>query len=812
MNPLALMFCLGVFTLVAQMVVTREMMTLCLGNELTLSVVFTVWLLAIGAGAWLGRRWARGTAEPRLMRGVVAPMFWLAVVLPAAVVGLRMAGGLVRGGAGEYPSLTGVVTVAFLSLVPLCLPAGLVFPPACQVLLLRRKPGAVGVVYAVEAAGSFVGGAAVSFLLVERLGALQSAVLASAVALLGASLGARGRGVRRGTALAAGLLAVLALYPGGLDRAEFATAEARWRSLGVVRAAAAGQDSASLVASLDTRYQNLALVESAGHYTLYGDGRVLFAFPDKIGAENAIHFIMAQNPAARRILLVGGNPLDDLPELFRYPVDRVVYVELDPGIERLLRRTVPHLYAQATGDRRFVAVHDDAPRFARRCREQFDAILVRAPEPLTANLNRYYTREFYADLRRILAPAGFVYTAVEGSERLEEEAARTVASVFGALRSVFGNVRVTAGTPVQFFAGTAESPLTFDRQTLRERSRGVLRGESLPSYFRPEYFLDADEIAPDKVAARRARLEAARVPPNTMERPVSFYYNLVLWSRFSGSRIESLLRGAETLRPAVLCAVVMAFGLAGLGWGVVRKRHPRGGKVSDHSRPTECFETGPTVGREWLSRRNLPAASGRDENNDRRGDDPVGASGGLKAIAVSFVALAGFCGVAGEMLCLYVFQAVHGYVYSVMGFMVGLFMLGSVAGARVARRADQCAAAGVVQILVALQLGMAAVTLLLPWLGGLIPFGAGFGGRVEAPGLLYAVVAFFGVRLAQLAGAADGAAAGVIDAADYAGSAIGGILVGLLFVPVFGLRSACVVLASILFAGMLWGMGLLRRL
>ena len=42
-----------------------------------------------------------------------------------------------------------------------------------------------------------------------------------------------------------------------------------------------------------------------------------------------------------------------------------------------------------------------------------------------------------------------------------------------------------------------------------------------------------------------------------------------------------------------------------------------GGKVSDHSRPTETQETALPVGREWLSTRNLPAASGQNENGLR---------------------------------------------------------------------------------------------------------------------------------------------------------------------------------------------------
>jgi len=66
MNILAAMFCLGVYTLLAQMLVTRELSVLCLGNELTIGIVFSVWLVLAGAGARLYKSGAYGCGTSNL--------------------------------------------------------------------------------------------------------------------------------------------------------------------------------------------------------------------------------------------------------------------------------------------------------------------------------------------------------------------------------------------------------------------------------------------------------------------------------------------------------------------------------------------------------------------------------------------------------------------------------------------------------------------------------------------------------------------------------------------------------------------------
>jgi len=736
MNFLFSIFCLGVYTLLAQMLVMRELAVVCLGNELSIGVVFSVWLVLIGAGARAG---ALGRLKSTNM---VFLFLWLAVILPGVMLALRLGAGWIRP-PGEYVALHKILAASFLALLPVCVPAGMIFPLGCEALSRRGFERAVSGVYIVEALGSFVAGVLFSFWLIGPFSLIQIALFTSAVAFGGAvGLAESSRG-RCLLLLAAGAMLFAGLSSSLGERLNGRSVEMRWASLGVTHDGRDGRPAVTLKAGRDTRYQNLALLESGGQFSVYGDGEVLFSFPDDITCERAVNFVMAQKPDARRVLLLGGNPAGELPYLLKYPVVEVVWVERDPALEDLIRVGAPVLYDRLERDPRLKRIWDDGPRFVKRCRDPFDIVLVHVPEPVTGGLNRLYTLEFYSDIRRILAPGGFMHTSIEASERLEADASRVAGSIYQTLQAVFPVVRVTAGSPLQFFVSGSGGTVSLDRDVLYRRSAAA---PVVRNTFRPEYFLDTDELDPDKIVFTEQRLTQRKVPENTISRPVSCYYTLILWSRYSHSLLESLFGRMALWRSGWVLG-----GLGGTGLLILLAA-----LVVRHRQPA-----------------------------------------GLPELATwQAMAMSGFGGVALELILLYAFQGIHGYVYSRMGFMVGLFMLGAVVGAWQMRTLES-AGYDLVWRVVALCLLMLVVlagvvqvclihTATSEWL---------LYGLTWATGTVVAMQFVAVSRLSILKGAARGGAAGRVWLADYWGSALGGLLVGVFLMPVLGIGVTCQLLA-----------------
>ncbi len=767
------MAALGAFGLLSQTVLARELLVVYFGNELTIGVVFSAWLILGGVGSLAAWQLVRGRDPRRARRWLMGATALAALCLPLQVLACRGLHGLLPGVPGAYAALGPMLASLAVILLPTCLLTGAAFPLVCALDDLPEGRS-VSRGYLADALGGMAGGLLGALVFVWALPSLAAVALAEAAAWAGIGCLTTARCWRRRWCLLALALVCLAGCAPALAPLERAAAGWRWRSLLAGEAAVSG--GARLVATGDSRYQNLALIEAQGQGALYLNGQVACVFPDPARSEHKIHVVMAQFPAARRVLLLGGNPVDDIPTLLAYPLDALVHVELDGRVDDLLREMATPAYRRALRDPRLIRVRMDPARFVQQAARTgaplpFDAILADLPAPATTALNRFFTREFYRDLRRILAPRGFLWTVVEASEDLAGEAALLGASVYRALREAFPVVCVTAGPALQFVAGSADGPVTLDRETLAQRSAAA----GVPArYFRSTYFRFADELDPLKRERTVARLSAVRVPANTALNPISTFYQVMLWNRFSGSGLERVLTGIQRVRLAWVHAGLLLLGL--LGWiiGRVHLRLARGG--------------------------------------GRVGAVP------MRGLLLAVVAATGGCGMALNLMLLFVFQSLCGYIYAAMGLLAAFFMLGLAGGAAwapaLARRYDgrpwRLLLAGE-GLLVAVAGCLPAVMVL-----GVSGMGNALGWRAIAL-LVYGLIAAVGAVVAAqfvwanllLRDAEPGRGTGVAAAmaADQFGAAAGGFAMAVILMPLFGLPAACLLLVTLKLSSVLVVLG-----
>lgn len=761
------MFLVGAFAALAQVVFVRETMVAFFGNELTIGVVLAGWLIGIGLGSLSAKLLMRFIARAESRRRILVSLLLVsAALLPVQIHVIRILRLLLDVPPGEYASLGVICWSSLAVFLPTCFTVGVFFPVACEVAAADRSAEhslVVGRLYALESLGSMAGGVALTFALLPFLDPFAVILLGQIVLAISAMLLLRSMFGRIVLVLLVASLAVGGFaWPGWAGRVEQAAVFKRWEAFGAIgRQVSRGSPPIRLVASMDTRYQNLAVTESDGQYNLFGNGRIYFSFPDPQGYEHSIHFVMAQNPAAKRVLLIGGNPVGDIPELLKYPLERLVHVELDPGVGKIVSGVAPAEYAAVMADRRVARITDDAPRYVKQCGEKFDAILVNAPDPGTAAANRFFTLEFFRDLRRILDSRGFVYTAVSSSERLQGEAIDLGASIYKSIKAVFPVVFVTAEARNRFVAGGPESGLTFDRDTLFRCSK---EAGIAAKYFRPVYFLGADEIAADKTKGVIEKFEASAAPVNTGQRPVACFYNLQLWLKFSGSGGETIFRLVRDVRPGVLAGGMLVCGVLGLAAGMFAGRRGDGGLA-------------------W------------------------------SRIAILGVILTvGFTGMALEMALIFMFQGMFGYVYAKMGLMFAAFMLGLALGGRAGGRL----ASGGGRPALLLLMGMEVLVMLLALgvaAGGTAAGAAGWQelliyAAVVAGGWAVGVEFMLATRLFRAAGGTGESAVAVVNSADLVGAAIGSAVVGVFAVPVLGIVSTCLLLAVMKLAALLWLGGL----
>ena len=125
------------------------------------------------------------------------------------------------------------------------------------------------------------------------------------------------------------------------------------------------------------------------------DGSVMLTERDEfIYDEMITHVPMAVHPDIKDVLVIGEGDGGVVKELARYKsVRRIDLVEMDSMVIEACRAFLPE-NACRLDDSRVHIYYDNALRFIRRCKEEYDLIIVDSTDPCGPS-ESYFTREFY---------------------------------------------------------------------------------------------------------------------------------------------------------------------------------------------------------------------------------------------------------------------------------------------------------------------------------------------------------------------------------------------------------------------------------
>ena len=535
----------GAASLLAQVVLLREILASSQGNELVLGLVLALWLLLTGFASAVGGRLAR---QPRTSARWLGRLLSIAPILLLGSLWMtRWAG---PDGLGQVPPIYALAVVSLLALIPACLLGGLCFAWALAVL---GEAGRAGPLYGAETIGSAAGGLLFHFLLADWLSGTWIMFIAGAICAL-ASLPLAFH--KKWIASAVGLAMII-----------LSAAVCPQLSLTLERARFPGEHVLSLQPS---RYGLLAVVERGGQHAFFHDGALLFTSEDEIAAEESIHLPLLLHPNPRRILLVGGGLGGGLVEALKHAPEGLDYAEIDPGVFPLAEKFADEKTRAALADPRVHTLATDGRLLLHEAVGRYDVILIDLPIPQNALLARFLSRECFADARRALAPGGILVLATPGSDAyLDAGARQRHASLIATLGAVFPAVGASPGAETILWA--AEESVDSRPGTLVPRL--APRGLHLAQVGQTWLF---DRLLPFHADDYRRAVATALPIENRDFRPVVYLFGL----------IENLQRLSPALARSALALVraswapwfvgVLVLGLAGV-IAVVRRGRPTPG-------------------------------------------------------------------------------------------------------------------------------------------------------------------------------------------------------------------------------------------
>jgi spermidine synthase len=752
---------IGFTAVIAQTILMRELIVVFYGNEISLGILLANWLFWTAVGSSLLGRWVgRARDARRLMAGLEV---LIAAAFPLTILAVRSSKLAVHSIPGEILGTAPMFLTSFVALSVFCAISGCLFAAGSRLYAEEARTAtapATGAVYLLEALGSGLGGILASIILIRFLTAFAIASLVGVANLLAAiSLGIREARYRR--ALFAVLVAALFLLP-SLNRAlESVSLATLWRGF-------------RLVETRNSVYGNLAVVETGQSRSLFENGLAVLTVPDPAAAEEAVHFALLEHPAPKSLLLIGGGVNGSLAQALQHPsLKRVDYVELDPTILELAARDFPQAWAAPRADPR-VRIHlVDGRLFLKTTSGSFDVIIVNLPDPHTAQLNRFYTQEFFSEAAQKLNSGGIFSFQVTAAENyISQELADFLRCLLKTLRAVFPEVAAIPGETVHFFAASRAGTLTTDSSELLSR----LRARQVHTRYVREYYLPF-RLAPDRMLDLQLQIEPVPTTPRNRDfAPMAYYFDVVLWSARFHRGTHPWFESLAQVKFGTLAggAALVLFACVGLVRG-------------------------------WLARAGA-----------RQGARPRAAAGFC-------VAAMGFTLLGLEVLLLLGFQALYGYVYHQLVILIALFMVGMAMGAwlaspgvRLSWRAAPpagssqvgVATGGEMRTLVALQALAAISPALLVGLLELL-------GRLRNPSALFLVSQVLFPALALLAGLLGGyqfplasriffagsadapRSPGTLYALDLVGACLGAVALSAYLVPVYGFLRTALLMAVV---------------
>ncbi len=738
---------IGFTAVIAQVVLMRELVVVFHGSELALGLVLASWFFWTALGSSLFGRVAAGSRDPRALmaclQGSIAPAF------PLGILAARLSRSAIKAIPGEIlgPGSMLLVSLAVLSLF--CVVSGGLFAAGSRFLGTRTSSTAgeaTASLYLLEAVGSGIGGLLASMVLIRFLAPFEIAALLAALNL-GSAVFLAFRSPAGRSAATAALLAlfVVSLTTSAAKNLELLSLRPLWKGF-------------DLLTTRNSIYGNLAVAATEGNRSVFENGLVVATAPDPAGAEEAVHYALLQHAEPKRLLLVGGGINGSLAQALGYAgLSRVEYVELDPAICDLARGYFPEWKA-AEGDPRAHVHNVDGRLFLKSAPCRYDLIIVNLPEPQTAQLNRFYTLEFFREAAGQLDEGGVFSFQVAGSEDYISPAlAEFLRCINKTLRAAFRDVAVLPGDPVHFFASKRAGSLTSDPALLVAR----LRSRRLQTRYVREYYIPF-RMAPDRLQDLDTNIQPRPdTPVNRDFSPIAYYFDIAYWSaRFAPGRRQWFQS------------------LARIPFGTVAA-------VSGGLMFCPCLLMGLSVS--GIRRRKASAGLG--------------------------VAVMGFTLIALEILLLLGFQSLYGYVYHGLALLIAAFMVGMAAGSWFALRQgpgslDSSGVRRDMRALALLQAIAALTPILIVCLFDLLARIQGGVGLMLVSQVVFPALAlacgFIGGSQFPMAsriyfpGSGPAAAnPGTLYALDLAGSCLGAVILSVYLIPVFGFLKTALLLGLI---------------
>ncbi|OGS45997.1 MAG: hypothetical protein A2539_06700 [Elusimicrobia bacterium RIFOXYD2_FULL_34_15] len=701
------LFLLGFISFGYQIILLREFLVIFSDNELTIGIFLASWMLMSGLGSYLAGIFINRIKNPGKVFSNL--LLLIALIMPLEIILIRIIKPFIQKVPTEILGIGPTILISLVVSVFLSILFGIWFILAVK-MISEKAERPVGKYYGLETIGTVFGGLLISIVFIKLFNTIQISLFFTLIIFMVLYK------FYSKKYLILLIITILCLL--NSNNIENLSVKYQWKPF-------------NLVESRDSIYGKIAVIKSGGEYDFYQNSNKIVTTELLSNNEEIVNFPLLLLKSPKDVLVIGGAR-NNVVEVLKYKISKVTYIEPNTVFLKFSKKYSKKDIENVFGDPRLEILQTDSRFFIKRTQNKFDCVIADIPPPFTGLANRYFTAEYFEEIKNILKENGiYIFPLLSSENYMSDELKFLSASIYKTLNGVFPNIYIVAGANNYFICSMKKQDIN-SKRLLREIRKRRIDVKYLTRYYL-NYILRNDRTAKVKLWIIE---KIDEVPSNYDFYPVCYFYGLNYWASFFGKGLVQ--KTFDTFTNHKLSFLILACTILIIFLSIMKKLY---------------FET--------------------------------------------TLLIASFISIILELLIIFAFQSVYGYIYNKIGILLALCLFGIGAGSYITdkylmKKNDNCL---VIKKILFLNLIYAV---LLPFVLKILtknPF--------YTVSIFYVLIflsgAFVGILFPLTVkgqGFIDEKQIGKYYAIDLFGAMLGTLLASLILIPVFGIINSCYLAAG----------------
>jgi spermidine synthase len=294
-------------------------------------------------------------------------------------------------------------------------------------------------------------------------------------------------------------------------------------------------------------YGNVTVTRSGEQYTFFSDGipTITTPTPNISFVEEFTHLPLLHHPYPKDVLIISGGAGGVIFEILKHPsIERIDYTEVDPLILKVVKKFPTPLTESELSDERVNIRYTDGRFFMKKTSHKYDLVFVGISNPSDLQLNRFFTKEFFSLVKKRLREEGILVVSLPGSlTYLSRELKDINSCILNTLKNTYPYIRIIPGDGANLFLASSSSEISFieSHQLIERLNERALKTTLLtPPHI--EY-----RLHPRWLNWFLESLKDGTKETNKDFEPLGVFYSLSYWNSIFSPYTQGLFRTFERI-------------------------------------------------------------------------------------------------------------------------------------------------------------------------------------------------------------------------------------------------------------------------